>query len=130
MYGILGFFLGNRKAYRGSNGDMVNEGAHDEAAKKTATEGKWRAETVMRKDNLLMYMLRLLLEQARLCSGDREKPNYVDDLGDDASSRALLPMRVLRGRLHMGLAVRTELRTCRNSLTSVFAHINMLYPYA
>lgn len=82
MYGILDFFLGNGKAYRGSSGDMVIEGAHDEAAKTIAMEGKWWAEKVLRNEDMRIYVLRLLLEYARLCSDDRDERRYVDDLGD------------------------------------------------
>jgi hypothetical protein len=85
MYGNLDYSLGNGKAYRGINGDMVNEGAHDEAAKQIAAEGRWWAEKVMRQENIRFYMLRLLLEHVRLCSDDPEQLNYVGDLEGDTA---------------------------------------------
>lgn len=68
-YGIMEYFLG----YKGHNG-------HDRAAEKMATEGKEWAEKVLRKEDMQIYVLRLLLEYARVLDDRREKLGWVDDV--------------------------------------------------
>lgn len=68
-YGILDYFLG----YDG-------RGAHDEAAEKIATEGKDWADRVLRKEDMEIYVLRLLLEYGRLLDDRREAMGWVDDV--------------------------------------------------
>jgi hypothetical protein len=77
VYGILDYFLGT-----GDDGVAVLKGAHDDAARKIAEEGREWADTVLRKEDMRVYMLRLLLEYARLCDDDREKLGFVGDLLD------------------------------------------------
>lgn len=67
-YGIMEYFLG----YGGSNN-------HDHAAEKIATEGKEWAEQVLRKEDMQVYVVRLLLEYARLLDDKRESLGWVDD---------------------------------------------------
>lgn len=67
-YGIMDYFLGH-------NG----KGGHDKAAEKIAMEGKEWAEKVLRKEDMQVYVLRLLLEYARVLDDDREKLGWVDD---------------------------------------------------
>ncbi|KAI0401923.1 glycosyltransferase family 90 protein [Xylaria palmicola] len=69
-YGIMEYFLGYGKARPG----------HDDAAKKIAMDGKTWAELVLRKEDMQIYTLRLLLEYARLSDDRREKMGWVDDL--------------------------------------------------
>jgi hypothetical protein len=66
VYGILDHFLG----------------AGDDAAKKIAEKGRNWAGRVLRKEDMHVYMLRLLLEYARLCDDDRQKLGFVGDLAD------------------------------------------------
>lgn len=73
-YGIMEYFIG----YRGRNG-------HDEAAEKIAFDGKEWAEKVLRKEDMQIYTLRLLLEYARLLDDRREKMGWVDDALEDPS---------------------------------------------
>lgn len=68
-YCIMEYFLG----YDG-------KGAHDRAAEKIATEGKEWAEQVLRKEDMQVYVLRLLLEYARLLDERRVKMGYVADV--------------------------------------------------
>lgn len=68
-YGLLEYFVG----YRG-------RGAHDNAAEKIATEGKDWAERVLRKEDMEIYVLRLLLEYGRLLDDRRESMGWVDDV--------------------------------------------------
>jgi hypothetical protein len=69
LYGILNFFMG----YKG-------EGGHDEAAKRIADEGREWAEKVLRREDMILYTWRLLLEYARICDDRREVLGWVDDL--------------------------------------------------
>ncbi|OAQ71611.1 endoplasmic reticulum-resident kdel protein [Purpureocillium lilacinum] len=68
-YGIMEYFLG----YQGRDG-------HDHAAEKMASEGKEWAEQVLRKEDMLVYVLRLLLEYARVVDERRETMGWVDDV--------------------------------------------------
>ncbi|KAI0532055.1 glycosyltransferase family 90 protein [Xylaria digitata] len=70
FYGIMEYFLGYGKVRRG----------HDEAAKKIAMDGKAWAESVLRKEDMQIYVLRLLLEYARLSDDRRETMGWVGDL--------------------------------------------------
>ncbi|KAI0869111.1 glycosyltransferase family 90 protein [Hypoxylon argillaceum] len=69
-YGIMEYFLGYGTIRPG----------HDSAAKKIAMDGKAWAESVLRKEDMQIYVLRLLLEYARLSDDRREKMGWVDDL--------------------------------------------------
>ncbi|XP_044722174.1 glycosyl transferase family 90 domain-containing protein [Hirsutella rhossiliensis] len=73
-YGIMEYFLG----YKGRND-------HDAAAEKIATEGKEWAERVLRKEDMLVYVMRLLLEYARVLDDRRETMGWVADLLKDSS---------------------------------------------
>ncbi|KAH6605836.1 glycosyltransferase family 90 protein [Trichoderma cornu-damae] len=73
-YGIMEYFLG----YEGRNG-------HDRVAEKIATEGKEWAEQVLRKEDMQIYVLRLLYEYARLLDDKRESLGWVDDVLKDPS---------------------------------------------
>jgi hypothetical protein len=66
VYGILDYFLG----------------MGDAAARKIAEQGREWAGRVLRKEDMYVYMLRLLLEYARLCDDEREKLGFVGDLVD------------------------------------------------
>ncbi|KAK6840809.1 Beta-1-2-xylosyltransferase 1 [Apiospora arundinis] len=69
-YGILEYFMGY--------GDKVK--AHDAEAEKIATAGKEWAEKVLRKEDMQVYVLRLLLEYARVSDDRRETMGWVEDL--------------------------------------------------
>ncbi|KAG5984255.1 hypothetical protein E4U55_005526 [Claviceps digitariae] len=73
-FGIMEYFLG----YQGHND-------HDKAAEKIATEGKEWAEKVLRKEDMSIYVLRLLLEYARVMDDKRETMGWVDDILQDPS---------------------------------------------
>ncbi len=68
-YGIIEYFLG----YDGSGG-------HDAKAERIAIAGKEWAEKVLRKEDMQVYVLRLLLEYARVSDERREKMGWVGDL--------------------------------------------------
>jgi len=53
---------------------------HDDVAKKIAAQGMEWAGKVLRKEDLLVYMYRLVLEYARICDERRDMMGFVDDL--------------------------------------------------
>ncbi|KKK12233.1 hypothetical protein ARAM_006647 [Aspergillus rambellii] len=69
IYGILEYFLGY--------GDYPG---HDSMAQKVALNGKAWAERVLRKEDMQIYIYRLLLEYARICDDRRAVLAYVDDI--------------------------------------------------
>lgn len=82
LYGILEYFVGWMGNDDGEENDGVifMEGGHDEQARKIAMQGKEWAEKVLRREDMLVYLLRLLLEYRRVCEDDREIMGWVDDL--------------------------------------------------
>jgi hypothetical protein len=64
FYGIMAYFLGGR----------------DLAARRIAEEGRAWAQKVLRREDMLMYVWRLLLEFARVCDDNKETLGYVGDL--------------------------------------------------
>lgn len=69
VYGIMEYFVGNKK--------LGLEG-HDDVARNIALDGKRWAEKVLRKEDMSVYVFRLLLEYARLCDDDREKMGWAE----------------------------------------------------
>ena len=69
IYGILDYFMG----YEG-------KGGHDDMARLIAENGKAWAERVLRKEDMQIYVYRLLLEYARVCDDQRERLGYIGDL--------------------------------------------------
>ncbi|KAF5003824.1 hypothetical protein FDECE_9644 [Fusarium decemcellulare] len=74
FYGIMEYFLG----YRDISG-------HDKVAEKIALEGKEWAEKVLRKEDMQIYVFRLLLEYGRVIADDRDKMGWVEDAIKDPS---------------------------------------------
>lgn len=66
LYGLLDYFTRNEKG--------------DAAAHWIADSGKTWAESTLRREDMLLYVWRLLLEFARICDENRNKLAYVDDL--------------------------------------------------
>jgi hypothetical protein len=52
----------------------------DAAARFIAETGNRWAETVLRRDDMLLYTWRALLEFARVCDENRDTLGFVDDL--------------------------------------------------
>lgn len=75
-WGIMEYFLG----YDGAGDEKAKRKAHDEQAAKIARDGKDWAERVLRKEDMQIYVLRLLLEYARVSDPRREKMGWADDL--------------------------------------------------
>lgn len=75
-FGIMEYFLGH--------GD--ERPAHDAEAERIASDGKEWADRVLRREDMQIYVLRLLLEYARVSDPRREKMGWVQDLLDNVSS--------------------------------------------
>lgn len=69
-YGIMEYFLGYGESVPG----------HDHEARKIATDGKAWAEKVLRKEDMQIYVFRLLLEYARVFADNRERLGWIEDL--------------------------------------------------
>jgi len=69
LYAILDFFMG----YQG-------EGRHDSLAEEIADEGRSWTDRVLRREDMALYMWRLILEWARVCDDKRDVLGWVDDL--------------------------------------------------
>jgi hypothetical protein len=82
IYGILDYFLGSERVVKKKDGGTILEASHDNEAKKIALAGRNWAEKVLRTEDMQVYMLRLLLEYARLCDDERANLGYVGDLPD------------------------------------------------
>ncbi|CBY02380.1 hypothetical protein IAQ61_006964 [Plenodomus lingam] len=78
VYGILEYFLGTKKSKVNEN-EKTTMKSRDNAAEKIALRGKEWAEKVLRKEDMQIYMLRLLLEYARLCDDNRDSLGFVGD---------------------------------------------------
>ncbi|KAK1753547.1 hypothetical protein QBC47DRAFT_430311 [Echria macrotheca] len=68
-YGIMEYFLG-----------YEDKGGHDEIAKRIALGGREWAHRVLRREDMQIYVLRLLLEYARVSDDKREQMGWVEDL--------------------------------------------------
>lgn len=64
IYGIMEYFFNH----------------HDEEAERIALEGQTWANAVLRKEDMLLYTWRLLLEYARVMDDNRDRLAYVEDL--------------------------------------------------
>lgn len=69
-YGIMEYFIGYERSSPG----------HSAAGKLIAKAGKDWADKVLRKEDMEIYLLRLLLEYARLSDERRDIMGWVDDL--------------------------------------------------
>ncbi|KAF4981851.1 hypothetical protein FZEAL_2430 [Fusarium zealandicum] len=74
FYGIMEYFLGYKEV-----------SGHDKVAERIALDGKEWAEKVLRKEDMQIYVLRLLLEYGRVIADDRDKMGWVEDALKDPS---------------------------------------------
>lgn len=73
FWGIMEYFLG----YEGEN---VKIEGHDKEAENIAMAGQEWANKVLRREDMQIYVLRLLLEYARISDDHRDKMGWVGDL--------------------------------------------------
>lgn len=62
----------------------AKKNGHDAAARKLALAGQEWAEKVLRREDMQIYVYRLLLEYARVCDDRRERLGWVGDLIKEA----------------------------------------------
>lgn len=73
VYGVMDYFLG-------TGGSDIP--AHDAEARRIAHEGAEWAARVLRREDMMLYTWRLLLEYARVVDPARDRLGYVADLTD------------------------------------------------
>ncbi|TAQ88725.1 hypothetical protein B7494_g2991 [Chlorociboria aeruginascens] len=73
FYGIMQYFLGYE-------GEGIKIAGHDRQARRIAEAGQDWANKVLRREDMQIYVLRLLLEYARLGDDRRDYMGYVGDL--------------------------------------------------
>lgn len=73
FWGIIQYFLGYQ-------GKTIQVDGHDEQARKIAMDGQDWANKVLRTEDMQIYVLRLLLEYARLSDDRRDGMGWVGDL--------------------------------------------------
>lgn len=78
LWGIMDYFLGFGGECERGKGER--RGGHEETAARMAEEGREWAERVLRKEDMLIYIYRLVLEYARIADDRRLRMGYVDDL--------------------------------------------------
>jgi hypothetical protein len=78
IYGILKYFIGITKTTL--DGEVQVENGHDKEAKALALAGQDWARKVLRNEDMLIYVMRLMLEYARICDDKRESLGFVGDL--------------------------------------------------
>lgn len=79
LYGLVEYFIG----YRPADGKLEGgtRESHDKEAKAIADAGREWASKVLRKDDMVLYLWRVVLEYARAVDDRREELGYVQDLG-------------------------------------------------
>ncbi|KAL8420776.1 hypothetical protein RB594_003543 [Gaeumannomyces avenae] len=78
-HAIMEYFVGYADP-RAGGGSGRRAFAHDAQAEKMATAGREWAARVLRREDMLVYVLRLMLEYARVSDERRERMGFVDDL--------------------------------------------------
>ena len=69
LWSTMAYFLG-----------FAGSPAHDLEGESIATGGRLWAEKVLRKEDMLVYVHRVLLEYGRICDDDRDRLGFTDDL--------------------------------------------------
>ncbi|UJO18963.1 Beta-1,2-xylosyltransferase 1 [Fulvia fulva] len=82
LYGLVEYFLGYHPTAEGK-AEAVR-GGHDKEAKAIADAGREWASKVSRKDDMVLYLWRVVLEYARAVDDRREELGYVQDILDDS----------------------------------------------
>ncbi|KAF1835109.1 hypothetical protein BDW02DRAFT_496778 [Decorospora gaudefroyi] len=80
LYAVTEYFLGTERESEGDD--------HDEAARKIGEAGREWAGKTLRREDMLVYVYRLLLEYARVVDDKRERLGWVEDLTEGRSERA------------------------------------------
>ncbi|KAK1231220.1 hypothetical protein PQX77_005665 [Marasmius sp. AFHP31] len=89
LWSVFLFFRGVMNTHEGESGTDGSQyasgggGAHDELAKKIGDDGYEWSRTFWRREDMVAYNFRLLLEYARATSREREGMSYVYDPKDE-----------------------------------------------
>lgn len=85
LYSLLTYFIGYGKpggqrteAVDYANGDVYMP-SHEASGKKIARQGREWAKKVLRRDDMEVYMFRLLLEYGRIIDDNRDRIGYSDE---------------------------------------------------
>jgi len=73
LWSTMAYFLGF------SDGGSSGVQAHDFEGERIATEGRLWAGKVLRREDMLLYVHRALLEYGRLCDDERDRLGFTDD---------------------------------------------------
>lgn len=80
LYSLLTYFVGYGKpAPLGAGDASVYIPAHQDEAKKLARQGREWANKVLRRDDIEVYMFRLMLEYGRIVDDNRDRIGYSGD---------------------------------------------------
>ena len=81
LYNLLVYFngVGNRGGHNGDPDQLLFVPSHDVEAKKLARQGREWSNKVLRRDDIEVYMFRLLLEYGRIIDDNRERIGYSGD---------------------------------------------------
>ncbi|OAA67335.1 capsule associated protein [Niveomyces insectorum RCEF 264] len=98
LHAVLAFFTddddddggGDKAAEPTDNANITTTAPRrgDAAARVLATAGQRWAEQVLRREDMLLYVWRLLLEFARVCDENRQRLGYVADLPKEEAAAA------------------------------------------
>jgi hypothetical protein len=69
LWSTMAYFLG-----------FAGSAAHDAEGERIATDGRLWAEKALRKEDMLLYVHRVLLEYGRICDDDRDRLGFTHDL--------------------------------------------------
>jgi len=86
LYALLTYFMGygsdEDRGFNEQAGDLnpnVYVRSHDKEAQKIARQSREWAHRVLRREDIEVYMFRLLLEYARICDDNRDRIGYSGD---------------------------------------------------
>jgi hypothetical protein len=83
LYGVMQFFVGSsiKPTSRSGNDTQISRrAAHDDEARRIAEASTDWAEKVLRREDMLIYIYRLVLEYARVLDDRRDRLGWVADL--------------------------------------------------
>ena len=96
LYGILTYFIGiNQKleGFKWNKAVPVVVPSHDDQAKQVAAQGSQWSRKVLRREDMEIYMLRLLLEYRRIVDDNRLNIGYAGDGSEMDAFDAAHPLR-------------------------------------
>lgn len=80
FYTIMEYFVGYRPSDTARKLGVKEKRGNDAVARAVAEQGKDWGHRVLRREDMLLYFWRVLLEYARICDDRRQQMGYVEDL--------------------------------------------------